>query len=92
MKSNKNVWFLTVICLVLAFTAQSALAQSWTRLLSSGTAPDPRTDASAVYDAGSNNLIVFGGTDKRLYVRSQFERQLSPHQRGRPLSCVSALD
>src|ERR1022692_3015458 len=43
--------------------AQAVLAQTWTRLSPAGTPPDPRTDSSAIYDGGSNSMIVFGGND-----------------------------
>ncbi|SRR5579883_1513285 len=33
----------------------------WTRVLPSGTPPAPRVARTAVYDAGSNRMIVFGG-------------------------------
>jgi uncharacterized protein YjdB len=34
---------------------------SWTHLLPSGTAPSVRESASAIYDASTNSLIVYGG-------------------------------
>jgi hypothetical protein len=36
---------------------------AWTKLNPSGTPPAARTNASAVYDAASNRMVVFGGDD-----------------------------
>ncbi|HTU45984.1 MAG TPA: kelch repeat-containing protein [Bryobacteraceae bacterium] len=52
----------SILCLTFAI-AQISNAQKWTKLSPTGTGPDARTDSSAVYDAGSNKLIVFGGND-----------------------------
>ncbi len=46
----------------LTFT-ESSSGLSWMRLSPTGSGPDARTDSSAIYDAGSNALIVFGGND-----------------------------
>jgi hypothetical protein len=35
---------------------------TWTQLSPSGASPGPTEDQTAVYDAGSNSMIVFGGT------------------------------
>jgi hypothetical protein len=58
-----TLWMLIARCLILAFLSQFAFGQAWTQLSPTGTPPDPRADSSAIYDSGSNNLIVFGGTD-----------------------------
>jgi site-specific DNA recombinase len=45
-------------------SAPVAAAQTaWTELFPVGTPPDPRTDSSAAYDAGSNTMVLFGGND-----------------------------
>ena len=36
---------------------------AWTELAPSGTAPTAKTAASAVYDPGTNRMIIFGGSD-----------------------------
>jgi hypothetical protein len=36
---------------------------AWTQLLPSGSAPSPRIFHTAVYDPGSNRMIIFGGTN-----------------------------
>ncbi|MGA8026949.1 MAG: kelch repeat-containing protein [Bryobacteraceae bacterium] len=50
----------SVISLIVGF-AQFSAAQ-WTQL-SPGSGPDPRIDSTAVRDAGSNSVILFGGND-----------------------------
>jgi len=62
VNNTKKVFRLTAFVSAGMF-AQAVLAQTWTRLSPAGTPPDPRTDSSAIYDGGSNSMIVFGGND-----------------------------
>lgn len=47
--------------LALLIASSLAHGQTWSELHPAGTPPAPRADASAVYDPGSNRMIVFGG-------------------------------
>jgi hypothetical protein len=60
---NQTSWTLIAGCLVLGFFGQFAWGQAWTQLSPAGTPPSPRADSSAVYDSGSNSMIIFAGTD-----------------------------
>ena len=50
-----------VLAAVMVATVLAAPGEQWTQLVPAGTAPDPRGAHSAVYDAGSNTMVVFGG-------------------------------
>jgi hypothetical protein len=60
---KQTTWTLIASCLALGFFGQFAFGQAWTQLSPAGTPPDPRADSSAVYDSGSNSMILFGGND-----------------------------
>ena len=50
-----------VVAMTLALAGTPTLAQSWIQLSPAGAPPAPRGHHSAVYDPGSNQMIVFGG-------------------------------
>lgn len=50
-----------VLALLALFLASGALAQSWTQLSPISSLPAPRADATAVYNAAVNRMVLFGG-------------------------------
>lgn len=52
---------MTRLALLLILLASGVNAQTWVELTPTGTAPVPRTNATAIYDPIGNRLVVFGG-------------------------------
>ena len=60
-KLRDRVCGVVVAAMTLALTGNTTLAQNWIQLSPSGAPPTTRTLHSAVFDPGSNQMILFGG-------------------------------
>ena len=65
-------WLILAVSLSAAFLIWIPMcsAQDWTQLTPSGTLPSARVDSRGFYDAATNRMVIFGGSDSTCGVGS----------------------
>ncbi len=59
---SQALFLTTLVSLGVGSGTRVAVAESWTQLSPSGTAPSARWNQSAIYNSTDNSMIIFGGT------------------------------